>query len=99
MIKETGRFLRASELTGDGLEDQFYHWTDEGLTPASRASLIIEGSEPALSGTWSTTLSDGTEVELTTVWGHDARPPVGLQPRGGFGDVRGAPRGHPQPGP
>lgn len=66
--KESGRFLRESEVTGDGLEDQFYHWTDDGLTPASRASLFIEGPEPALRGSWSTTLSDGTEVELTTVW-------------------------------
>jgi DMSO reductase family type II enzyme molybdopterin subunit len=65
---KTGRFLRESEVTGDGLEDQFYHWTDEGLTLASRASLFVEGVEPALRGTWSTTLSDGTEVELTTVW-------------------------------
>lgn len=66
--KESGRFLRESEVTGDGLEDQFYHWTDEGLTPASRSSLFIVGAEPALRGSWSTTLSDGTEVQLTTVW-------------------------------
>jgi DMSO reductase family type II enzyme molybdopterin subunit len=66
--KESGRFLRESELTGDGLEDQFYHWTAEGLTEASRASLLIDGPEPELRGNWGATLSDGTEVELTTVW-------------------------------
>ena len=69
VIADTGRFLRGSDVTVGDLEDRFFHWDSErGLQAASRASLLLDGSSPELEGSWSVTLHDGTETEVTTVF-------------------------------
>ncbi len=68
VLTENGRFLRGPDVEAGLVEDQFYTWhPEDGLTRADRGSLLLD-HEPALDGTWSVTLDDGTEVEVTTVW-------------------------------
>jgi DMSO reductase family type II enzyme molybdopterin subunit len=64
----TGRFLRGNDVVADEREDRFYHYLDgAGLVPARRDSLAIDQS-PELRGTWTVTLVDGSEAEVTTVF-------------------------------
>ncbi|MCC7366278.1 MAG: molybdopterin-dependent oxidoreductase [Dehalococcoidia bacterium] len=68
--RESGRFLRGPELWAGERDDQFY-WFDEAtgaIDAAPRGSLALEGSQPALDGTFEATAHDGTELQLTTVW-------------------------------
>ncbi len=69
VVAETGRFLRGSDVKAGELEDLFYHWdAGDGLVPASRSSLDLGGRTPLLEGTWTATLHDGAEAEVTTVF-------------------------------
>jgi|TARA_B100002003_G_scaffold250722_1_gene291203 DMSO reductase family type II enzyme molybdopterin subunit len=66
----TRRFLRGNDLDEDSPEDQFYWWdTDsDAMVEAPRVSLQVEGVSPALEGTWTVKILDGSEIEVTTVW-------------------------------
>ena len=69
VVADTGRFLRGHDVYSGGLEDQFYWWTEgAGLTKAPRGTLFVGDDAPLLDGSWTATLADGTEVEVTTVW-------------------------------
>ncbi|MBW2242067.1 MAG: molybdopterin-dependent oxidoreductase [Deltaproteobacteria bacterium] len=63
--KDTGRYLRASEVDG-GREDQLYFLdeTSGRITEAPRGSLKFEGVQ-ALAGNQMAKLADGSEVEVT----------------------------------
>jgi DMSO reductase family type II enzyme molybdopterin subunit len=64
---DNGRFLRQSDLQEGGRDDQFYMW-DAGATElveASRTTLALDQIDPALEGTYSAVLSDGSRVEVT----------------------------------
>lgn len=61
---DDGRFLRQTDVEGEGREDQLY-WLDESgdVVKAPRGSLDLEGRRPALTGTTTVVLADGTSVE------------------------------------
>jgi DMSO reductase family type II enzyme molybdopterin subunit len=63
--KDTGRYLRASEVDG-GREDQLYFFDERvgSIVEAPRGTLEFDG-EPALEGSRVAKLADGTEVEVT----------------------------------
>ncbi|MCE7884033.1 MAG: ethylbenzene dehydrogenase, partial [Actinobacteria bacterium ATB1] len=62
---DTGRFLRESDLTPDGRDDQFHHLDPaRGVVPASRENLLCDYA-PALEGEISVGIHDGTEVRVT----------------------------------
>ncbi|MCZ7526748.1 MAG: molybdopterin-dependent oxidoreductase [Acidimicrobiia bacterium] len=61
---DTQRFLRRSDLVEGGRDDQFFHLDpDRGPVEASRANLLCD-YEPALSGSATVTLLDGSTVEV-----------------------------------
>jgi DMSO reductase family type II enzyme molybdopterin subunit len=62
--KDTGRYLRASEVDG-GREDQLYFFDLQAgrIDPAPRGTLVFAG-EQALGGTYVAKLADGSEVEV-----------------------------------
>ncbi|MBQ76575.1 MAG: ethylbenzene dehydrogenase [Gammaproteobacteria bacterium] len=65
---DTGRYLRETEVTGSGREDQMYQWDPEtGLMKADRGDCRLNGLEVALEGTFEVELGDGTEVEVRPV--------------------------------
>ncbi|MBI4516376.1 MAG: molybdopterin-dependent oxidoreductase [Deltaproteobacteria bacterium] len=68
--RDTGRFLRGSDLSPDDRDDQFFWWDalTNVLTPAPRGTLAATGVDPALSGTFTVTLADGSEVEAEPVF-------------------------------
>ncbi len=76
VVKETGRFLRESDLKAGGKEDVFYCWdTRSGqavVVPGSMGSepksLRLGPLDPALTGTYSVRLADGHVVEATPVF-------------------------------
>jgi DMSO reductase family type II enzyme molybdopterin subunit len=63
--KDTGRYLRASEVDG-GREDQLYFFdpVSGGIAEAPRGTLAFAG-EQALSGSYTAVLADGGEVEVS----------------------------------
>ncbi|KAA0236260.1 MAG: Chlorate reductase subunit alpha [Acidimicrobiales bacterium] len=66
---DTGRFLRGPEVFEEESEDRFFWWDlESGLEPAPRDSLLLDGSKPALEGSWEVTLQDGSQAPVTTVW-------------------------------
>jgi len=68
--KDTGRFLRGTDLADDDREDQFF-WADAksgAVTPAPRHTLARSSVEPALGGSFSVILKDGTWVEVEPVF-------------------------------
>jgi len=68
--RDTGRFLRGSEVSEGDREDQFFWWDalSGTLTPAPRHTLAITGVEPALEGKYQATLADGSQVEVEPVF-------------------------------
>ncbi len=67
---DTGRFLRGTDLADDDREDQFF-WADEHtgvVTFAPRHTLASAGVSPALEGTFSVLLKDGSMVEVEPVF-------------------------------
>jgi DMSO reductase family type II enzyme molybdopterin subunit len=65
--KDTLQFLRGSDVMEGERGDQFY-WIDERsqvLTPAPRGTLAMADVQPALEGTYTVTLKDGSTVEVT----------------------------------
>jgi len=68
--KDTGRFLRGTDLADDDREDQFF-WADEHssvVVPAPRHTLAAAGVSPALEGTYSIMLKDGNTVQVEPVF-------------------------------
>ncbi|HLI31670.1 MAG TPA: molybdopterin-dependent oxidoreductase [Solirubrobacteraceae bacterium] len=67
---DNGRFLRGVEVDADEREDQFYWWDQStgSLAAAPRDTLDPGEVKPALTGTFTAKLADGSEVELTTVF-------------------------------
>ncbi len=68
--RDTGRFLRGSDLADDDREDQFF-WADGNarvVTPAPRHTLACAGVNPALDGTYAVTLKTGDTVEVEPVF-------------------------------
>jgi nitrate reductase / nitrite oxidoreductase, alpha subunit len=74
-VKKTGRFLRDSDLRAGGRDDVFYFW-DAALQKAVAApgtmgseekSIRLTG-DPALTGTFTVQLADGTSAEVTTIF-------------------------------
>ncbi|HNO64891.1 MAG TPA: molybdopterin-dependent oxidoreductase [Tepidiformaceae bacterium] len=68
--KATRRFVRGPELMTGEREDQFYWWDQAtgAVELAPRGSLLLDEADPALEGAFTTTGTDGTQLELTTVF-------------------------------
>jgi len=68
--KDTGRFLRGSEVLSGDRDDQFFWWDTltNTLTPAPRHTLATTGADPALEGTFEVTLGDGSRVAVEPVF-------------------------------
>ena len=65
---DTDEYLRASDLTAGGRDDQFFHLDPErGPVEASRANLLCD-YEPALVGTVEVDLSDGDTVTVRPLY-------------------------------
>lgn len=65
---DTGRYLRAIDLTEYGREDQLYQWDPAGeLHKADRGNLKLGGIEVALSGSFEVILKDGNTVTVEPV--------------------------------
>jgi len=60
---DTERFLRETDLSGSGRDDQFFHLVDGEVVPASRGNLL-EGADASLQGSATVALHDGTEVQV-----------------------------------
>jgi DMSO reductase family type II enzyme molybdopterin subunit len=68
--KDTNRYLRGCDLSEGDREDQFF-WYDrsaETVVPAPRGTLATTGVDPALDGSFTATLKDGTTVEVEPVF-------------------------------
>ena len=64
--RDTGHYLRESDLEEGGRDDQFY-WMDSkagSVVKAPRGTLKMGDADPKLEGNTLMTLADGTEVEL-----------------------------------
>lgn len=61
--RDTGRYLRSSDVDESGRDDRFFHATDFGPTPADPADLR-SGRGALLEGSWRVRLVDGSEVEV-----------------------------------
>ncbi len=62
---DNGRFLRETDLSDRGREDQLYMWDSEKneLAKADRGSLALK-FDPALEGAYTVTLKDGAEAQV-----------------------------------
>ncbi|MCC7122196.1 MAG: molybdopterin-dependent oxidoreductase [Gammaproteobacteria bacterium] len=67
--QDNGRYLRQTDVTGDGREDQLYFWDLAAgrLAAAPRATLAFEGDQ-ALDGEYAVSLADGTAVTVEPVF-------------------------------
>lgn len=68
--RDTGRFLRGSDLNPSEREDQFFWWDSVTgtLAPAPRHTLATTGVDPALAGVFEVHLADGSLVEAEPVF-------------------------------
>jgi complex iron-sulfur molybdoenzyme family reductase subunit alpha len=65
--RDTKRFLRASDLSDSGKDDQFFAWDAKensptpipGCTGSDKKTLILDGIDPVLEGEWTITTADG----------------------------------------
>lgn len=66
--KDTGKYLRETDVTGAGREDQMYQWhPDQGLMLADRGDCRLNGLQIALQGNFEVALADGGKVEVHPV--------------------------------
>ncbi len=80
--KDTGRFLRGNEYAPGEREDQFY-WLDsrsQQVIGAPRGTLTLGDNDPALEGTATIRLINGTEVEVEPVFQRLRRVLAGYDP-------------------
>lgn len=62
------RYLRQTDVEGEGREDQLYHWDPEqGLINADRGTLKLNGVAVALEGTFEVALHNGSKVMVQPV--------------------------------
>jgi len=68
--RDTGRFLRGTDLNESDRDDQFFWWDTltNVLTPAPRGTLATTGVDPALGGIYEVTLANGDTVEAEPVF-------------------------------
>jgi len=68
--KDTGRFLRGSEVYQGEREDQFFWWdaSSNTLASAPRHTLASADVDPALEGSYSVVLKDWSKVEVEPVF-------------------------------
>jgi len=65
---DTGKYLRETDVTGTGRENQMYQWDPEqGLLKANRGDMRLEGLQIALEGSFDVTLADGSSVTVQPV--------------------------------
>ncbi|MEW5875139.1 MAG: molybdopterin-dependent oxidoreductase [Candidatus Zixiibacteriota bacterium] len=75
--RDSGRFLRESDLVRGGKDDQFYVWDSAtnaarsvpGCMGSAEKTLTLGGLDPTLTGEWTVTDADGRPVVVTTVLG------------------------------
>ncbi|MDP2949721.1 MAG: molybdopterin-dependent oxidoreductase, partial [Chloroflexota bacterium] len=67
---DTRRFLRQTEVKGEGRDDQFYFFDAKAgqVAEAPRATLALDGLEPALEGRFEVALAGGARVEVAPVF-------------------------------
>ena len=67
---DTGRYLRRTDVDGEGREDQLYVWDTKtgGLARAPRKTLKLGKIEPDLDGEHTVRLHDGSEVTVRPVF-------------------------------
>ncbi|MFQ5472112.1 MAG: molybdopterin-dependent oxidoreductase, partial [Dehalococcoidia bacterium] len=67
---DNGRFLRQTELTGEGRDDQFYVFDAKAgaVAEAPRGTLDMGDVEPALEGRFEVKLADGSTVEVASAF-------------------------------
>jgi DMSO reductase family type II enzyme molybdopterin subunit len=65
--KDNLRFLRGSDMSEGDRDDQFFWMDAKGKVPtaAPRGTLALSDVDPALEGTYTVTLKDGSKVEVT----------------------------------
>ncbi len=76
MRTDTGKYLRESDMVTGGADDQFYFWCSThnslelapGTEGSSIRSLDISGHSPALTGSHTVTLADGSTVTVQPVF-------------------------------
>lgn len=62
---DTGRYLRETDVDGNGREDQLYQWDPEkGLVKADRGNVKLNGVEIELKGSFEVDIADGTKVQV-----------------------------------
>lgn len=62
---DTRRYLRETDVTGEGREDQMYQWDPAGgLKLADRGDMRLNGLQIALEGTFDVKLADGSTVQV-----------------------------------
>lgn len=65
---DTGRYLRQTDVEGEGRDDQMYQWVPgQGARLADRANMLLHGVEVALEGTYQVALADGSTAEVEPV--------------------------------
>jgi DMSO reductase family type II enzyme molybdopterin subunit len=66
---DTRRYLRGSDLSRWGSDEQLYFWDrDRGATAAPRRSLALDRGQPELEGHFQVTLADGSTASVRTVF-------------------------------
>ncbi|GAB4321297.1 MAG: hypothetical protein Kow0010_01580 [Dehalococcoidia bacterium] len=66
---DTRRYLRQTDVEGQGREDQMYQWVPgKGLKLADRGNMLLKGVDIALEGVFDVTLADGSTVQVTPVY-------------------------------
>lgn len=67
---DTGRYLRQTDLEGEGREDQLYVWDAATAQPqrAPRGTLKLGDLDPALDGSFEAVLADGRTVDVRPVF-------------------------------
>lgn len=68
--RDTGRFLRQSDLQEGGSDEQFYWWDTlkEALTAAPRGTLALAGTDPALEGSFRVVTKELESVDVEPVF-------------------------------
>ncbi|MCL4231306.1 MAG: molybdopterin-dependent oxidoreductase [Dehalococcoidia bacterium] len=66
---DTRRYLRQTDVEGEGREDQMYQWVPgQGLKLADRGQMHLKGVDIALEGVFDVKLADGRTVQVTPVY-------------------------------
>jgi DMSO reductase family type II enzyme molybdopterin subunit len=67
--EDTHRYLRTSDRRKGGDDEELcVHDENQGIVPAGRRTLELDGLKPSLEGRFEATLHDGTKVQVATVF-------------------------------